>query len=413
MKHIKNLLIISLTALLAWGCSAENDFKDPVFDNTLKSAQLVSTNNAFGLDLFRLAATDKAAKPNIMISPASVSLALGMAYNGAETTTREAFEEVLNYEGLTRDEINSISRDLINVLVTNTDGNLFEIGNSIWYRNEFPVHQGFLDLNQTYFDAEVEDLDFSSADAIKIINDWVSDKTHGKINSIIDDLSPEAMMVLINALYFNCTWDTEFDKELTDSKNFYREDGTIFGEVEMMTTESTFSYISNEDISAVELPYKNDKFSMHLILPSGNSSVGELISELDGETWNGWMNEYMQDRDVQVTMPKFKFDFERKLGDDLKNMGLEIAFTGQADFSGISDIDLMISEVIHKTFIDVNEEGTEAAAVTAIVFETTSVGGDQGPLILNFNRPFLFAITENSSKSIVFMGTVSQPEYTD
>jgi serpin B len=411
LRGMKKIVLYLACISLIWACSSENDItEDPVFENTLKSAEFVSTNNAFGLDLFSgINALEK--EPNLMVSPASVSLALGMAYNGAESSTREAFETLLNYEGLSREEINAISRELILQLVTNSEGNLLEIANSIWYREGFPVKQGFLDLNSTYFSAEVDALDFSDPSAIATINDWVKKQTHDKIDKIIEELSPEAMMVLVNALYFNCTWEIEFDKELTESKVFYTDQGGEFDKVKMMVTENTFRYAQSEAFSAVELPYKNEKFSMYLFLPAYGTSVNDLIGTVNGEAWKSWMEEFQQNRSVQVSLPKFKFDYKRSIGNDLQSMGLEIAFTDHADFSGISDIDLFISEVVHKTYIEVNEEGTEAAAVTGIVFETTGVGNDPGPLVITFNRPFLFAISENTSKSIVFIGKVSEPEY--
>ena len=395
---------MAASVLIASGCSEKID--DPVFDYNLKSAKVIETNNDFGLDLLRevMAHEDE---PNIMISPASVSIALGMAYNGAETTTKEAFEQVLNYDGLTRQEVNEITRDLINVLLTNVKGNLLEIANSLWYHNEFPVKQEFINLNTTYYGAEVRDLDFGNASAVKTINDWVSDKTHDKIDKIIESISPETMMILINALYFNCLWEYEFDPDDTREQPFYTEDNQLFDQVEMMQIESTYNVSFIEAFSAVEMPYKNNKFSMYLFLPSENSSVDDLIEQLDGETWNSWMGEFTETKDFTVTMPKFKFEYERSIGEDLVHMGLEIVFTDQADFSGISPVDLFISDVIHKTYIDVNEEGTEAAAVTAIMLGT----GIAENSFLRLDRPFLFAITENSSKSILFIGKVSEPSY--
>lgn len=405
---MRKIMIFLLIGILCWGCEWFGE-DDPVFDYNKKSAEVIDTNNDFGLKLFRVINTQEQSS-NLMMSPTSVSLALGMAYNGAEGTTREAFDNVLNYDGLTRDEVNEITRDLINTLVTNSKGNLLEIANSIWYRNEFPVYDAFIELNRTYFGAEVEELDFSSPKAVETINKWVADNTHDKIESIISELSPEAMMVLINALYFNCLWETEFDPDETSMEMFYNGDQTQYGEVEMMTTEATFNYAATDDFTAVELPYKNGKFSMRLFLPAYESTVNELIGKLDGATWNSWLEAFEEHDEVQVTMPKFKFEYERSIGEDLKSMGLGIAFTGEADFSGISDIDLLISEVIHKTYIDVNEEGTEAAAVTAIVFETTSVG-PSGPVVIRFDRPFLFTITENSSNAIMFAGKLGAPAY--
>lgn len=404
MKTIHFLMTAVLMLFVGSGCSQE---PDPVFDYNLKSAEVIETNNDFGLELLQEVMAGEE-KPNIMISPASVSIALGMAYNGAETTTMDAFEQVLSYEGLTREEVNEITKELINVLITNSKGNLLEIANSLWYHDEFPVKQEFIDMNVNYYDAEVRDLDFRTLSALNTINDWVSDKTHGKIDKIIDSIDPETMMILINALYFNCLWETEFDPDDTSEQPFYTADDRLYGQVDMMTVESTFDVAFTEDFSAVELPYKNNKFSMFLFLPAEGSSVQDLVDGLDGETWNSWLEEFSEKEEFTVTMPKFKFDYDRSLKDDLANMGLGIAFTEQADFSGISEIDLLISEVIHKTYIDVNEEGTEAAAVTAVVFDITSIGENT---FIRLDHPFLFAITENTSKSILFIGMVSEPVY--
>jgi serpin B len=394
-----------MLGILLSGCS--QDIVSPEFDYNLKSAKVIETNNEFGLELLRTVfdATDEA---NVMISPASVSIALGMAYNGAEDITRDAFEEVLNYEGLTREEVNEITKELIHVLLTNVTGNLLEIANSMWYDEGFPVEPEFISLNSHYYDAEVNEIDFSGADAVNAINDWVNNKTHGKIEEIIDAIDPAVMMILINAIYFNCVWEVEFDPDNTQKANFYNENGSLFGKVDMMELESSFKVAGNTSFRAVELPYKNGKFSMYLFLPSEESSVDQLVRELDGATWKNWIDSFAEEEDFTVYMPRFEFEFERSLAEDLKGMGLDIAFTEDADFSGISPIDLYIADVIHKTYIKVNEEGTEAAAITAIVMETTSIG----PLSqIRLDRPFLFAITEKSSKSILFMGKVAEPAY--
>jgi serpin B len=278
----------------------------------------------------------------------------------------------------------------------------------MWYDEGFPVEQEFIDLNTNYYDAEVHEIDFRTAEAVNTINDWVSDKTHGKIDEIIDAIDPAMMMILINAIYFNCVWEVEFDPKDTQDAPFYREDGDIFGNVEMMQLKSTFDVAFTEEFSAIELPYKNGKFSMYLFLPTPDGSLDELVSKLDGGTWDSWLEGFEKAEDFTINMPKFKFEYERSLAEDLKLMGLEIAFTDNADFSGISPVDLLISDVLHKTYVDVNEKGTEAAAVTAIVFETTSVGP---PSYLRIDRPYLFAITETSSNSILFIGKVTEPEY--
>lgn len=406
MKKISclNCLLILITGL-GTGCSQE--IEDPVFEYTLKSAKVIETNNDFGFKLLNTVMQEEDS-PNLMISPASVSIALGMAYNGAESSTREAFEQVLNYEGLSREEINEITRELINVLVSNVEGNLVEIANSMWYDEEFPVEQKFIDLNNTYYDAEIRELDFRTASAVKTINEWVSAKTHGKIDEIIADIDPATMMILINALYFNSVWEVEFNPESNYQLPFYTEERRFYGNVEVMELKSTFNVKLNTEFAAVELPYKNHKFSMYLFLPADGSSVQNLAEQLDSKTWNKLLEEFSPRKEFTITLPKFKFGYKRSLREDLKAMGLGLAFTDEADFSGISPVDLLISDVIHKTYIDANEKGTEAAAVTAITFETTSL---EPANAIRFDRPFLFAITENSSKSIVFIGRVSEPSY--
>jgi serine protease inhibitor len=406
MAHKRCIILFSLMlSILATGCSQDAD--TPEFDYNLKSARVIETNNDFGLQLLRTVfETEK--ESNVMISPASVSIALGMAYNGAGGATKEAFEEVLNYDGLTREEVNEITRELIRVLITNVKDNQLEIANSIWYRKGFPVNPEFTTLNGHYYDAEVNELDFSKSSAVETINNWVKDKTNGKIDEIIDNIEPEVMMFLINAIYFNCIWEVEFDPDDTHQANFYNEDESLFGQVDMMQLESTFRVSRNQSFDAIELPYKNGKFSMFLFLPAPGSSLNQLVADLDGDRWKNWIEDFQKQEDFTVYMPRFTFEYKRSLADDLKTMGLDIAFTTQADFSGISNTDLLISDVIHKTYIKVNEEGTEAAAVTAVVIELTSIG----PLKeIRFNRPFLFAITENSSKSILFIGKVSEPVY--
>lgn len=386
------------------GCTQEID---PVFDYNLKSAKVIDSNNNFGLGLLK-SVFENDDTPNIMISPASVSLALGMTYNGAESTTMDAFERVLSYEGLSREEVNNITRELINVLLTNTKGNLLEIANSIWYNEDFPVKQEFIDLNTSYYDAKVTGLDFSKPDAVNTINNWVSNKTHEKIDEIIDDIDPATMMILINAIYFNCVWEVEFDPKDTYDAPFYTEEGAVFGKVDMMKLESDFNVVWGNNFRAVELPYKNNKFSMFLFLPDPGTNVNELVEELNGPVWNGWMERLSEVKDYDIEVPRFEFEYGRSLKENLKSMGLEVAFSDMADFSGISDISLLISDVIHKTYIKVNEEGTEAAAVTAVTMDLTSAGPGN---VLRFDRPFLFAITENSSKSILFIGKVSEPAY--
>lgn len=403
--YLKFIVPLLLTIVTITGCAQEE--VDPVFDYNLKSAKVIETNNNFGLELLKRVFENENS-PNIMISPASVSIALGMTYNGAESTTMDAFKEVLNYEDLSRQEVNEITRELLHVLLTNSNGNLVEVANAIWHQEGFPVKQDFSDLNRNYYEAEVQELDFKKAGAVGTINDWVSEKTHTKIDKILDQIDPATMMILVNAIYFKCLWEVEFNPEDSYEAPFFNENGTRFGMVDMMRLESTINVGYGENYRAVELPYKNKKFSMFLFLPDEGTSVNVLVSQVDGIIWSQWLDSFSEISSYEIVLPRFEFEFSRSLKEDLQAMGLQIAFTGQADFSGISEIPLLISDVIHKTYIKLDEKGTEAAAVTAVTMELTSVGPGK---LLRFDRPFLFAITENSSKSILFMGKVSEPSY--
>lgn len=402
MKYIRSLSSLLAIVLILSSCeqTPEPELK---FTLDTKSAKLISTNNDFGFSLMKKV-MESEEKANLMISPSSVSMALGMTYNGAESATAEAFEKVLNYEGLSREEINGITRELIDVLTTNSSGNQLDIANSLWADEGFPFHEAFMSLNRDFFDAEVREIDLQGPDAIAVINDWVLTKTGGKIEEMVRSIDPTAAMILLNALYFKCSWEVEFDKNDTYDGSFYREDGTV-SEVRMMSLESDLRAAFTEKFSAVELPYKNGKFSMYLFLPTQTSTPARLLEELDGESWASRLAEFNEVKGLMLSLPKFKFDYRRNLNSDLQDLGLGIAFSpAEADFSSMSPVSLWIDKVIHQSFIEVNEEGTEAAASTAVhmKWESASPG-------IHFDRPFLFAITENSSGAIVFLGKVGDP----
>jgi serpin B len=292
---------------------------------------------------------------------------------------------------------------------------VFEIANSIFYKNGFTVKQDFLSVNKDFYDAEVESLDFNSSSAVGVINEWVADKTHQKIMKIIDSLSPDSRMILINAIYFNGIWSKEFDEDGTKMLNFYKN-GTTGGEVAMMNKEDKLDYSSNSLFEAVKIPYGNAQYNMVVLLPADGKNSHDVINQLNADNWNEWTKNFKTEEHVVVTMPRFKFEFESDLNNVLKEMGMKKAFsTSDADFSKISDVFLYISKIKHKSFIDVNETGTEAAAVTSIEFETTSAGpGDQVQKIyFTVDKPFVFAISEKDTNAILFIGEVQNPEYNE
>lgn len=377
-----------------------------------KSAQLVEADNEFGLEIFQKI-REESDKENLMISPLSISVALAMAYNGADGDTKSEMEKVLHLYGLTPDEINASYKMLITALQSVDKDVVFEIANSIFYKNGFSVKQDFLNVNKDFYDAEVESLDFNSSSAIDVINDWVADKTHQKIMKIIDSLSPDSRMILINAIYFNGIWSTEFDEDGTKMRNFNLNESTS-KEVAMMNKEDKLDYSSNSIFEAVKIPYGKGQYNMVVLLPADGKNSHDVIGQLNADNWKEWTKNFKTEDHVVVTMPRFKFEFESDLNNVLKEMGMKKAFsTSDADFSKISDVFLYISKIKHKSFIDVNETGTEAAAVTSIEFETTSAGpGDQVQKIyFTVDKPFVFAITEKDTNAILFIGEVQNPEY--
>jgi serpin B len=411
MKRIVLISIILGIILSGHSCDRFSDKPEPKKMNlTKKSLELIESDNNFGLDFFQKVSTVNTTE-NIMVSPLSVALALGMTYNGAEGTTKDAMKEALKLGSLTDEEINASYKSIIDQLLKLDPKVILSIANSIWYKLNFQVQNEFIDLNKEYYYAEVNELDFTLPDAKDIINGWVNEKTKGLIPAIIDNIPPEAVMYLINAIYFKGVWMYEFDPDDTREQDFYPEDG-MTQKVDMMQMEGDLLFTSNDLFEAISLPYGDGQFNMFIMLPKGENTTGDIVAELNNDNWNTWINS-LGTQQVVVKLPKFKFEFFRLLNDDLSSMGMGIAFDpDNADFSGINpDNELYISRVLHKTFIEVNEEGTEAAAVTAVEIGTTSVGPEPNVRYFTADHPFLFAIRENSSGTILFMGRVNLPEY--
>lgn len=398
---IKSVLILSVAFL-----QCEHNPVSPVTrDLTPLEKQLVDSDNKFGFKLFNEIIKQEQDK-NVFISPLSISMALGMTLNGANGETQSAMEQTLELAGLTTDEINRSYRSLIKLL-TNLDRKvIFQIANSIWYRQGMNFEQEFLDLNKTYFDALVQALDFGDPNSAKIINDWVKDNTNSKIEKIIDSIDPNIVMFLINAIYFKGTWTYEFDKEQTRDDFFTLPDGSL-KPCKMMVQTNEFDYYENDDFQAIDLPYGNEQFSMTIFLPKHSKGIDSLVEEFNAQNWSQRLTSFSPDS-VTLQFPKFKLEYEIKLNDVLTALGMGVAFTGAADFTRMyKPGGLWIDYVKHKTFVEVDEEGTEAAAVTVVAI-IDSAGGSKVKF-MRVDRPFLFVIRENHSGTILFMGKIVEP----
>lgn len=370
---------------------------------------LVSSSSQFGFSLLKEINNSKKDE-NIFISPLSASMAFGMVLNGAKSDTYDEIKSVLGLNGLTQDEINANYKSVIETL-SNVDGLVqFQSANSIWYRSGFSVEQSFLDVNKNFYNASVQSADFNDPNTVNIINDWVKQNTNSKIDKIIDGISNDMVMYLINAIYYKGTWKYQFDKTLTADFPFYVP-GTDGVQRKMMLQETDLDYYSSSSYTTVDLPYGNNSYKMRIILPNSNSDVETILQNMNPDEFikiTGNMNK----QHCVLKMPLFKLSFDMKLNDVLKNIGMKKAFDQlQADFTNINkNRVLFISEAKQKTFIDVNEEGTEAAAVTSIgIARNTAIGGTPGPIYLNVDSPFLFMIYESNSNTILFMGKIFNP----
>ena len=395
---------IFLLALIA-GCSTTVSTNDPPRTLSRQEVAIVEADNTFGLRLLRTLNSERGDE-NLFISPLSVSMALGMTLNGAAGTTRDSMEHTLALNGLTSTEINEAYRSLKSLLTGLDPLVKFSIANSIWYRDGLPVEQEFISTNATYFDAVTSGLDFNSPNAAPRINQWVEENTAGKIKKIAPDPIPhDLVMFLINAIYFKGTWTSRFDTKATQDAEFTMADGGKTPVKLMYQKNSKLRYYGDAEMKMVELPYGNGRFSMVIAMPSGSQTLDGMISSLDSPTWNRWMG-MLHEGEGEIYLPRFSITWEGALKGALKRLGMGPAFTDTADFTRMSAPGgLFISEVRHKTFVEVNEEGTEAAAVTSVEMAPTSAGG----FVLRADRPFLFAIRESHTGSILFAGKVMKP----
>lgn len=406
---MKLSVLLSIIILLTiTGCSKEENktAKDPKpVSLTEKSREVISVSNDFGIRLFTQAALTE--DDNMMLSPLSASAALSMLLNGCEGETYNQIRSMLGFEGMSPEEINESYQSLTTQLLNLDTTTRLALANAVWYRQGFAVKSPFLSRLEEDFDATCAALDFNSPGALETINGWASDNTNGKIDEVLQEISPEAVMFIMNALYFKGTWTQQFDKSKTTTGLFRPENGPAT-EVDMMSGTIPVRSYYGSTCSALELNYGQQNFSMVIILPGGTltSFLGDFTPEL-WETITSGLDANTSQQSLDIRMPKFRFEFEKTLNDQLSSLGMTDAFNPVlADLSGIADDDIFVSFVKQNTFVDVNEEGTEAAAVTTIGIELTSF---PEPTVID--RPFVFAIRERLSNTLLFIGKVELPEY--
>ena len=399
----KKLVGILITILLFSNLFSLSKKPEEVSEISLDT--FCESNNKFGFKVFKEIVKEQT-DDNIFISPMSISYALGMTFNGADGKTKEEMAQTLEFGNMTDAEINASFKALMKKLMELDPKVMMEIANSIWYRENVDFLKKFKEVNQDYFQAEIRNMDFSEPETIEIINNWVSENTNGKITKVIDEIDALAMMYLINAIYFKGSWTDEFKKERTREDNFFIANGKSIL-CEMMNTSERNLYFENDDFQAIELPYGKENFSMIVILPKKGKDINEFISNLNPEDWNSWLTKFSKQNGF-LSLPKFKIEYNLEMNDVLKDLGMPNAFSSAADFSKMTKKQkLYISNVKHTTFVDVNEEGTEAAAVTVVEMKLTSF---KPGFTMKVNRPFVFAIKEKETNSILFIGKIVNPK---
>ena len=378
-------------------------------ENGSVDGRVVTANTKFGFNLFNdIRKTEQ--NKNIFISPFSISIALAMTLNGASGETEQAMTNALQLQGLDSEAINAGYAGLRHNLQTSDPKVILTIANSLWARQDVPFKQDFLQRNTQFFGAEVSTLDFTDPNTLTTINQWVDTNTNGKISKILDEINPDAVLFLINAIYFKGSWQTEFDPSRTRDGTFHLATG---GEkqVPMMTRTGDYPYYENyeDNFQAISLPYGDGRISMYIFLPYRESDLNTFLNSLNTENWENWISQF-REQEVFLSMPKFKLEYEKTLNNPLQSLGMGIAFApGGADFSRMADLEslgrnLYIGEVLHKSIVEVNEEGTEAAAVTSVGVRVTSA-----PPAFIADRPFFFAIRDNETKTVLFLGIVVDP----
>lgn len=382
------------------------DYPAPI-EISEKTRSIISNGNDFGIQLF--VENAKMEQKNAMLSPMSAHIMLTMLLNGTNGETKSEMQEVLGFDSdFTLQEINSSYVDLVSQLIEADPKVTLAIANAVFYRNGLDVNSTFIETISKTFDSKIDALDFSHPSAVKTINDWAAENTNNKIPKVLDSINPEHVMFLMNALYFKGNWSEQFDSNNTSDGIFHLTDGS---EIEVPTMRGKINiHVSQfDEFLAFEMPYGRKNFSMVVLLPKND--LANLYEVLTPDVWKivtNQLDDQTEWQSVPVEFPKFNFEYEKQLNEILQNMGMLKAFSPlEADLTGISEsADLYLGFVKQNTFVEVNEEGTEAAAVTVGGIEATSAPTNS----VVVNKPFVFAIRERTTNSLLFIGTVVNPK---
>ncbi|WKZ31379.1 MAG: serpin family protein [Candidatus Dojkabacteria bacterium] len=410
-------ILLIILYVIFWGESAEpvSDKQDPNSNQSdvkdLKPEVITQSSNQFGAELIAAicSSDQEACEENLFISPVSIHSALAMLGHGAAGDTKDQIWSVLNIENSADSVVAAQYKSLNASLNRSGESSEISIANSLWANSEnrvnAPIKQSYLDQLTDNYGALVSSLPFSQASTLDEINGWASEKTKGKITKVVDELSGDTYLILMNAIYTKADWKYQFDPELTEEKDFTKANGGKVRVPMMSSGELDLNYFDGDEWSAVELPYADESLSSWLFMPKGDGSVADFNYELFESVLAGSVK-----GEASVELPKFTIRGDLILNDYLNLMGMEDAFgEGVADLSGISDAELYVSKVQHISYLQVDEEGSEAAAVTSVVVDVTSVGLDDEPFAFIADQPFVYTIYDKNNGVLLFVGLINDP----
>ena len=352
----------------------------------------------FSLALYRESGKEVEENENFLVSPLSAATALGMTAIGADGNTRAQFEEMF---GLSIEDMSAYMSSYLTALAAEEKDVKLAIANSIWFDHSFIVSRDFLSANKAYYRAQMYSMDFGDKKTADAVNDWVKKNTDGMIEKLVDAFEPGIVMCLVNAVCFDAAWEEKYEKSDIIDGAFHGKNGDT---AVKMLCSTELRYLETEDgTRGMMKNYKGGKYAFAAFLPDEKMDIDAFVSSLSGTRFLSLMENMRYER-VQVRLPKFSYDCDLSLVKPLMALGLTDAFDGKADFRGISGEQLFISDVIHKTHIELDEAGTKAAAVTGVLMEATGMPSPMSSLILN--RPFVYAIVDTETNLPIFIGTI-------
>jgi len=363
----------------------------------------------FGFQLFTQLTQDTS--QNVVVSPSSIASALTMVLNGARGETKNQIGKALQLPDVPLLDLNSAYSQWRNEAVVPDPTVELDIANSLWGRQGIRFNPSFLSAIKTNYGAQVSDLDFNNPSAVGMINQWVQANTHGKIDQIVDQIDPSSVLFLINAVYFKGKWSHPFVASDTTNEIFTTEAGSK-KRIPFMHQHHTFLYYEDPQFQAISLPYGDKRLSMYIFLPVKNVTLAQLYSSFNADQWEKWMSQF-EDAEGSITLPRFRVEYDVTLNDSLTALGMRDVFNPQAadltEMVQVKNGNAFLSKVRHKAFTEVNEEGTEAAATTSAEVQVASMPMGRKTFQMIVNHPFFFAIRDNKTGTLLFLGSVADP----